>query len=459
MSLFLAGGFCFSSCDPIEDTPDNPDTPENPDDGGNGKDDPNSGSTEPEKPDWEDDATKALPTIRITTDGKKSVTSKDVYIPGTVRFEDPEKMYSDVELLESRMEIRGRGNTSWTYAKKPYKIQLEEKSKVFGMPKDREWVLLSNYNDKSLLRNILAMETSRIFGMPWTPSMRSCNVYLNDSYIGIYTLTEQVEVSGNKINVKPVTAEDNAEPAIYGDYFLEIDSASDEEFYFITQKNYLEFMAKDPKSPTSQQQKYLKAYMNEAEASCLSADFKDPDKGYQAYFDVDSWIGFFLTQELSKNIDGNTRKSTYCVKHAEGKIKIWTVWDFDLAYGNCNYLSDYKNTTNGPEGWYVKDFGRRHAQYKEGCLWQMLQDPAFVQKVKDRWNNAYPELQKVPDFIDNEALRVSKDVDNNFKKWNILGTYLWPNVFVGQTYQEEIDYLKDFYSKRLEWMNTELNKL
>lgn len=437
--------------DPHEGEGEGPDIPEAPITGAN------TGPGIDSKTDWPDDPTKTLPVVRITTDNKRSISSKTTYIPGTVRFEDPDKMYSDKDLLESRMEIRGRGNTSWSNPKKPYKIQLEEKQKVFGMPKDREWVLLANYNDKSLIRNILAMRTSEICQMGWTPSMRSCNVYLNDSYIGIYTLSEQVEVSGNKIAVTPATDQDNSGEALTGDYFLEIDSASDEYFYFITDKQYLEFMAKDPERPTSAQQAYLKQYMNETEASFLSKDFTDPEKGYAAYVDVDSWIGFFIVQELSKNIDGNTRKSTYCVKHKNGKMKIWTVWDFDLAYGNCNYLSDYTNTTNGPEGWYVREFGRRHAQYHEGCLWQMFQDPAFVGKVKTRWNQVYPEFEKLGDEIDKEALRISKDVDSNFSKWRILGTQIWPNVYVGRTYQDEVDYLKQFYLTRLEWMNTEIN--
>ncbi|MCQ2142465.1 MAG: CotH kinase family protein [Bacteroidales bacterium] len=178
-------------------------------------------------------------------------------------------------------------------------------------------------------------------------------------------------------------------------------------------------------------------------------DFKDPEKGYAAYIDVDSFVNFFIVQELSKNIDGNCRKSSYMTKEKGRKLRFCHVWDYDMAFGVANFFpSNEGQGGNGPTGWWVKCYGPGN-NYKGGWYYRMFQDPAFVRKVRKRWNELYPELSRVPEYMDYEIARMgSSAIERNFDKWRILGS---------RTYEEHVKFLKDFYVTRLEWMNKEIS--
>ena len=140
--------------------------------------------------------------VFITTENEAKIASKEEYVKGTIVFADSRRKYSDTKILECPMQIRGRGNTTWKFEKKPYKIKLDEKAKVFGMDKNRDWVLLANYCDKTLLRNVIAMDISRELGFSWTPDMIPVEVYLNGRYEGVYCICQHKEVAKHRIDIR-----------------------------------------------------------------------------------------------------------------------------------------------------------------------------------------------------------------------------------------------------------------
>lgn len=385
-----------------------------------------------------------IPKIHIATDRHAPVVSKEDYVKGTIRIEDPGKWFSDVDVLEATMRIRGRGNSTWGMPKKPYRIKLDSKESILGISKDKDWVLLANYSDKTLLRNITAMRISRILGMKWTPEMISAEVWLNDEYQGVYTFTEHKKVSKNRVNIEVVKETDNSDEAVTGGYYLEIEEAMDEPVCFKTGKN-VPVMFHDPENPTAEQQAYVKEWFSLFERA-LDDIGKAGGLKYDDYIDVDSFVNYYIIQELTLNPDGNVRKSTFVTKERDSKLEMYHVWDFDITLGNCNYFQD--------------DAGRRMWLIR-GCVWynQLFRDPVFVAKVKSRWNEVYPELKTIPDFVQEERKLLVGAEDRNFERWRILGQYVWPNYAWFQTYDEEIKFLLDFYYDRLEWLNDEINKL
>lgn len=426
------------------------------------KDDPQTeqpGNQEQEKPappstdtgdywcDRDDFTGKQLPTVKITVGGK--TIEKGVYTAGTIVFEDPDGMYSSVKELSCPMRIKGRGNTSWDQPKKPYKIKLDEGAKVFGLHKDKDWVLIANYSDKTLLRNLVGFKVSRIVEMEWTPAGRSVEVYMDNKYLGVYTLQEHKETNKDKV-VADIVTETSTD--ITGDYYLEMNVAMDADFNF--KSEYMAFSAVEPEIPTAAQQKYLQNYINEAEKAIMGSK-----QGYKDYLDADSWIRFFIIEELAKNIDGNSRKSSFVLKRKNGPFSVVNVWDFDLAFGNANYFTDF-GESNGPEGWYVKIYGYRHYQKNDGWINKMFQDPEFTARAKELWQKYYPALlEEVPAYIEREAARIGDEAyARNFNTWRILGTYVWPNVYYGKTVREDIDYMKKYYLDRLDWMNSQISK-
>ena len=393
-----------------------------------------------------------LPVIRIKTDGNAQILDKKNYVKGSITISDPEGLYGDTEDFTARMGIRGRGNSTWGWPKKPWKVKLDEKASLLGMPADKEWALLANYSDRTLMRNIVALKISEICGFKWTPRLRSVEVYLNNEYQGVYTLCEHKKVSSDRVDIDVADESDAPEE---GGYYLEMEENLDETTCWWTGMG-VPMMFSDPEVPTPAQLEYVKNLFADFEACLYSSDLADPVKGYAGYIDVDSFINYYIIQELTKNIDGNLRKSSFITIEAGGKIEMYHVWDFDLSLGDCGYFDG--TIGNGPEGFWIKDYTSGSWR---GDNWfnRMMKDPAFVARLKERWNELMPELSKITDFIEEQAIVLDKAQERNFKKWGINASVDWVKFPSLGSYEKEVDYLKYFYSERLGWLDKEIDSL
>ena len=404
-----------------------------------------------------------LPVFRINTENAYPILDKKNYIPGTVVIEDPDGAYWDTPRLEVKIVengVRGRGNSTWDMPKKPYKIKFDEKISIFGLGEDKEWVLLANYADKTLLRNVVAMKLSEIVGMEWTPSMLPVEVYLNDEYMGCYTFSEHKKVSKYRVDLDIVGESDNSGDAVTGDYYMEIEQNMDETTCFRTSICGIPMMFSDPEVPTAAQYDYIVGYFYDAENALMGNNFTDPDNGWQKYIDIESFAKAYIVNELTKNIDGNMRKSSFITKEKGKKLEMYHLWDYDLTLGNCNYLDDEFGATDGPEGWFIKDFSCNywtHGWNHTNWYTRLTDDPAFCAKVKEIWDKHHQELSSIPDFIDVKAMIMEDAQKRNFKRWDILNTSVWPNVVVKGTYAGEVEYLKDYYTKRFRWLDGKFN--
>ncbi len=390
------------------------------------------------EPEEQKEESYGLPVVEIFTEALQPVTSKETYVTGTITVKDNDKKYTDGKEFKSGMKIKGRGNTTWQDPKKPYRIKLDEKASVLGLNKSKNWCLLAEYEDKSLLRNQTAMEISRICGMTWTPAMISVEVYLNNEYLGIYTFCENKEVAKNRVDID----------LDKGDVYLELEQFMDNPVCFWT-THRLPVMFSDPEEPSNELKETIIQRFRDFENVLYSENFTDPESGYAPMIDVESVINYYIIQELTKNIDGNLRKSTFITLGPDSPLKFYHVWDFDRALGNCYYFpSEYPGTTNDYTGWFIKD---QTLEHNEGWFARFFKDPAFVSGLQQKWAEVYPLLRNVPsDFIDVKARELDKAQQRNFQKWQILGT---------ETYRDKVQKMRDFYMKRLEWLNSEIPKL
>lgn len=387
-----------------------------------------------------------IPVIHIKTKNSAPILNKKDYVDGTITISDPERLYSDVAEFSAEMGIRGRGNSTWSFPKKPWKVKLKEKASLLGMPADKEWALLANYADRTLVRNIVAMKLSEICGFSWTPRMHSVEVYLNGKYQGVYTLCEHKKVSSDRVDIDVVGEDVTGGDAITGGYYLEIEEQQDETTCWWTSMG-VPMMFSDPEEPNSEQLAYVKSLFESFEQALWAKDYSQTS-GYPKYIDVDSFVDYYIVQELTKNIDGNLRKSSFITKERGKKMEMYHLWDFDLTLGNCGYF--WGNVGNGPENFWIKlDKWYPH----------LFADPAFVDKVQKRWNELKPEFDKIPEFIDEQTFYLAKAQERNFKVWSIWESVDWVYFPSLGSYEKEVDYLKEFYTKRFEWLDTELNKL
>ena len=400
-----------------------------------------------------------IPRVHINTEGNFEFENadKEKYVNSTVRIEDLDNYYTTDTELVADGEIKGRGNSTWGAPKKPYRIKLEKKERLLGMSNDRNWALLANHFDKSLLRNIVAFEISNIVDMSWTPKSVSVDYYMNGTYRGVYTLTEHVRVADERLDLDLVSENDNSGEALTGDYFLELDFHFAEPSKFRTSTANLPIMFKDPDEPTPNQFEYVQNYFNTADSVLYSENFKDAAEGYRKYIDVESFINYYIIHELSKNVDGNFRGSCHMALRKNGKIELPMVWDFDIAFGNADHLTwEQGATSNGWDGWYIKT--------QSPWFDQLFEDPTFVAELKTRWNELRPQLATIPDFIRTQADALNEAQARNFGPkpqgagWDI-NSKEWNTVRPTVSYHNEINFLVNFVEKRFEWLDREINNL
>lgn len=373
-----------------------------------------------------------LPVINIKTADGIAITSKDDYVTGTISI-DGAGIYDD--LSETSMKIKGRGNSTWGQPKNPYKMKFDNKTAILGEAKAKTWVLLANYFDNTMLRNGTAWFMGRLSNLDWTPGSHFAEVFLNNVFIGCYQITDQVEEGSNRVNV--------------GDdgYLVEVDQLSRldaDDIYFQTSRILCSIKAPDV-TEGDEQYTYIKNYVTAAENALYADNFTDPEEGYAKYLDVTSFVDWYLINEIARNTDAAFVSSCYMNLIPGGKLKMGPIWDFDIAFGNVNY-----NTNYSPEGWYIN-----------GGLWleRLWKDPAFIAKLKTRLAYFKSEENTILGYINNTATSLNYSVIENNNKYQTLYTYTWPNYAILGSYDNEVLYLKTWLHSRLAWMETALDTL
>ncbi len=383
-----------------------------------------------------------LPVISINTKNR-SINSKDSWITDV----DLSINNNDETLSTS---IKGRGNSSWNMPKKSYSIKLDKSNAILGMSKSKRWVLIANYADKSLIRNDFAsyLGTTIFKNMDWNPSFMPVELILNNEYKGSYLIGEQIKIDEDRVRINDISKE---EEMVNGGFIAEINARMDEDFNFKTSHGVC-ISLKDPDEVEPVIQDYVKSIIQHTEDVIFDDNFAEINQStgkanYESVIDVDSFIDWYLVNEIAKNRDAKGISSIYLYYDSADKlIHMGPNWDFDIAFGNDGETEcgDYK-------GWYIR-----------GNIWfkQLMKDPVFKSKLKARWNYVYQDVLNAADEINNKAIILSKSADLNFKRWRILGKYTWPSpagFFFRRTYQSEVSYLYNWYLNRVQWINEEIN--
>lgn len=381
-----------------------------------------------------------LPIVRIITENRAPIESKDEYIRATLTI-DPNG--AAFEAFSAPLRIRGRGNSTWAMPKKPYRLKLDEAAPLLGMPANRDWVMLANYADKSLLRTHVAFELGNRVGLAWSPRFRFVEVFINDQYLGTYQLGEQIKVDTDRVNIPEPDEDDIEGSALTGGYLLEIDERLDGDVYFRTRLG-VPFVLDTPEEPTPEQRAYIESYIQQTEDAIYSPDFADPETGYAAYIDVDSFIHWYLVNEIMKNNDAIFFSSCWMYKQRDDKLFMGPLWDFDIAAGNINY-----NNNDDPTGWWIR---------KAPWINRLFDDPAFEARVRNRWSELKAtQIDTILEFIDEWASTLSLAASNNFERWPILDQWVWPNAVVTGSYEGEVEYLRSWLETRIAWMDAQFN--
>jgi len=386
-----------------------------------------------------------LPSVYITTVNNQAVADKVTWVPANITVVSADT----AQQLNMLTEIRGRGNSTWNLAKKPYRIKLDSKMHLLNLPaKDKNWVLLANYADKTLMRNAVAYKIGQILGFPFTPSVGFVDLTLNGSFLGNYIVADQIEVGANRVDIDKQDSTDTTEPNITGGYLLEIDGfANTEPVWFATGKG-LKITVKSPDSDIINQTQidYIKNYITNFETILFSSNFKEPVTGYRTKVDTASLVNWYIACELTGNPDSFW--STYIYKkRLDDKLYFGPMWDYDIAFNNDNRLGDI-----------TQKLMRQYAFNPRTWIEQMWLDEWFRQAVWRRWkeitaNNLQGTLNT---YINDTRALLDQSQQLNFNKWNILNTRVYRENYLFTTYDGGVDYLKTFIGNRINYLNSAL---
>jgi len=390
---------------------------------------------------------------------------------------------SDSTLYEGIIGIEIRGESSQFFDKKSYGFETWDSQyndldvALIGFPEEEDWILYGPFSDKSLIRNKLIYELSNRMGR-YTTKTEFVELTINYEYKGLYIFMEKLKRDKNRIDISKLENADIDEELISGGYIIKIDKSDMEDGSYTDYNSFqshfdvfgnengdirINFNYEYPKPGEihANQKNYIKNYFYEFESSLLSNNFKDPINGFRKYIDEDSFIDFFILNELSNNVDGY-RLSTYLQKDRNEKLVIGPIWDFNLSFGNADYCGGERYDV-----WSFKFNERCLGDYWNVPFWwnRLLEDEKFVDKLKNRWNqlrlnilsdnNILTLIEEQYSFLNNET----DIINRNFNKWKIFGIYIWPNSFIGNNYYEEIDFLKNWIKERTKWLDESINNL
>ena len=366
--------------------------------------------------------------------------------------------------FDGSITIERRGNSSQWQGKTPYRFETVDDEgensnvELLGMPSENDWVLYAPWQDKTMIRNVLTYQLSNEMGR-YASRSRHVELYLNDEYRGIYVLMEKIKRDGNRVDISKLNPDEITGDDVTGGYILKFD-------WFYTGDNIGGFESEfdnmiynyhypKPSDIVPEQEAYIEEYINGFETIMMGTDYTNDSTGYPSMMNVESFVDFILLQELAKNVDAY-RLSTYIYKDKESidnRLTAGPVWDFNHGFGNCDYGETWE-----VDNWlleYNPEGGDQMAFWWE-LLWE---DLAFQHKAAVRYTELRQTIfseEHIYSIIDSVADYLGPAVDRNFARWPLLGNYIWPNYYVFDTYEEEIDYLKSWTAQRLAWMDSDI---
>lgn len=394
-----------------------------------------------------------LPTVVINTQDAQDIVSKENEIPSTVYIisDNGKKL-----LATENTGVRGRGNASWQFPKKPMRLKFESKQQLLDAPaKAKKWTLINNYGDKTLMRNILAFEISRRVGMAFTPYCRPVDVVVNGEYKGCYQLCDQIEVNKNRVNIVEMEPEDIKMPELGGGYLIEIDSyAWSEKSYFVSKRNIpVTIKSPDEDDIVPEQTQYITNFFNDLETAIFADNYNDEEHGYRKYIDLDSYLRYFMLEELCGNPD--TFWSMYMTKDRNSdKLVVGPVWDFDIAFDNearaypIDKFSDFLYTTQ-------VNLASETMRHIANVI--IKKDQAARKRLIELWENARQNQRideaSLLEYIDQTAELLNESQTLNFLRWKILNERVHENPQATGSYEGELEVLKNYITKRIPKMD------
>ena len=376
-----------------------------------------------------------IPRIVIETENRTKIKDRETEIPAKLQIWGKKEAESEIVDLT----IRGRGNSSWLYMpKKSYKIEFVKKQSMLGMPKDKDWALISNYADKTLMKNYLMYNLSAKLGAFYSPRCEFAELYLNGEYLGVYLLTETIKIGKNRVDI----------PENDDSYLVEIDGKykKNEQVVFsdiiTTSLGKNSFRIHEPKNASENVLLKIEDHIKSLETFIKKIE-PNTDNKVEQWVNIDDYLKFYWVQEFSKNPDATFSTSVYFVWENNNPIKMGPVWDFDISFGGHN-----DSTKISPEDWYIKN-----------ACWNayLFKDSVLNRTRRDFWMENKNRFEQTVNIVDSLYILLKPAAKNNFKKWNILESTQHPfHHYAYGSYKEAVADLKNWIKMRIQWIDSQI---
>jgi hypothetical protein len=415
-----------------------------------------------------------LPIVMINTLGQTIIQETKIACMMDIKYNGPGSItfindFANVYSGHIGIEIRGLSSAG--YPQRPYGIETQDEwgennnVSILGMPAENDWVLLSNFNDRSLLKNLLAYKLFGEMGN-YSPRAQLCEVIVDSSYKGIYVFGEKLKRDSNRVDIAKLTELDLADDDLTGGYILtqnywNSNNSFESNYSPIDHPGFdVHFVYEYPKADVilPVQKAYIASFVDSLETALYSPEFYDPNLGYRQFMDVPSFIDYFLVNEVSRNADG-FKKSVFFHKDKNsngGKLKAGPVWDFDWAWKNIDICEIYQNTDGS--GWAHLNNDCFTDNYSTGWYVRLLQDESFRNELRCSYEEYRMDILNTDslfNYIDNMGALVQNAQSRHFQKWPILGLS-GPAPDLGEvpdTYLGELESLKNWIGIRLDWLD------
>lgn len=422
-----------------------------------------------------------LPIVIINTNGGTIVDDPKIVVDLAIIDKGNGERNNVTDLhnvFDGKAGIEIRGSSSQMFPKKQYGFELREANgeddvdaSLLGLPEEADWILFAPYNDKTLMRDVLAYNLGRSMGN-YASRSRYCEVVINGEYMGVYVLLEKIKRGKERVDIAKLEEDEISGDDLTGGYIIKIDKTTggDEGGWVSShpplgrsgnQSVYFQYEYPKGEDIVAEQRAYIQNYIGKFENVLASSSYNDPNEGWTKYADMNSFVDFFLVNELTKNVDAY-RISTFLHKQKDsdgGKLIMGPIWDFNLGFGNADYC-----TTGDPEGLVYKF---NSVCPEDGSLvpfwWDKLwKDETFRAAVATRWNTLrenqlseetiFGKMDSITNLLDEAQAR-------NFTKWPVIGEYVWPNyAYNFDSYDEEVEWLHDWIEARLDYLDGAFNE-
>lgn len=423
-----------------------------------------------------------LPIVVINTNGQTILNDPRIVVDMGIIYNGEgvrNNITGSFNNYDGKIAIEIRGSSSqYFYPKKQYALETQDSEgnnlnvSLLGLPEENDWILYAPYSDKTLMRNVLVYKFSNEMGR-YASRTKYCELVINGDYLGIYVLMEKIKRDKNRVDISTINPDDIEGDDLTGGYIIKIDKEAGENndgwlspfppYIGAWQDIYYQYHYPKPDNIVPQQETYIQNFIYNFESTMFSSNYDNPIEGYPSIIDINSFVDYFIINEVSKNVDGY-RLSAFMYKDKDsenGKLFMGPVWDFNLAFGNADYYDGWKTY-----GWQL-DYLTENSDflYNDGFqvpFWweKLMQDSSFVNKINCRWQELKDNIFNINNifsYLDSLVNYLDESQERNYERWpDVLGHYVWPNPNGWQnrtTYASEINWMKQWIYNRISWID------